>query len=199
MLENKVLQDIIIVIYNNKEWLLGVLLFLGLLFLFICLVRMKNSTDPIMELIEATSVESLNNIVLLDDMDGEIHIEYLLLTARGLVILDIKTSGGTVFGGNQMNEWTILTGHERVSIQNPQEALHNRLMALRLLVRDIPVLGHVLFIQGADFSQGRPDDVILPEEFIKLYEKPAKAELERITEAFSPCWRAVCCSARPAL
>ena len=146
---------------------------------------------------EAISIESLNNIVIFDGMDGEIHIEHLLLTAQGLVILDVKTSKGSVFGGNQMNEWTILTGHERVSIRNPQEALYSRLTALRLIARDIPVLGHVLFINGADFSKGCPDNVILPEELLKLYKKPEKGELDRIIEAFSPYWRAVCSSARP--
>lgn len=197
MLENSVLKDIIIVFSTDQEWLIGGLFLLGIIVVFIFFIRRRSVSNPLTGLIKEISIESLSDIVLLDDMDGEIHIEHLLLTIRGLVILDVKTSAGTVFGGNQMDEWTILTGQERISIQNPQEALYNRITALRLLVRDIPILGHVLFIQGADFSRGRPDDVILPEELLNRYKKPNRQELERVMEAFSPYWQTICSSARP--
>lgn len=199
MLENSVLKDIIIVFSTDQEWLIGGLFLLGIIVVFIFFIRRRSVSNPLTGLIKEISIESLSDIVLLDDMDGEIHIEHLLLTIRGLVILDVKTSAGTVFGGNQMDEWTILTGQERISIQNPQEALYNRITALRLLVRDIPILGHVLFIQGADFSRGRPDDVILPEELLNRYKKPNRQELERVMEAFSPYWQVICSSARPDL
>ena len=199
MLENSTLKDIFIVFSTDQEWLIGGLFLLGIIVVFIFFIRRRSVSNPLTDLIKEISIESLSDIVLLDDMDGEIHIEHLLLTIRGLVILDVKTSAGTVFGGNQMDEWTILTGQERISIQNPQEALYNRITALRLLVRDIPILGHVLFIQGADFSRGRPDDVILPEELLNRYKKPNRQELERVMEAFSPYWQVICSSARPDL
>ena len=199
MLENSTLKDILIVFSADQEWLIGGLFLLGIIVVFIFFIRRRSVSNPLTDLIKEISIESLSDIVLLDDMDGEIHIEHLLLTIRGLVILDVKTSAGTVFGGNQMDEWTILTGQERISIQNPQEALYNRITALRLLVRDIPILGHILFIQGADFSRGRPGDVILPEELLNRYKKPNRQELERVMEAFSPYWQVICSSARPDL
>ena len=196
MIENSILRDILNVIITDKEWLIGGLLLLGIFVVLIFIKRKRSISNPLTNLINKISIESLSNIVLFDDMDGEIHIEYLLLTIRGLVVLDVKTSTGTVFGGNQMDEWAILTGQERISIQNPQEALYNRTAALRLLVRDIPILGHILFIQGADFSRDRPDNVILPEELLNLYKKPDRLELERVMEAFSPYWQTICSSAR---
>ncbi|MDG2315989.1 MAG: nuclease-related domain-containing protein [Gammaproteobacteria bacterium] len=199
MLENSILWDILNVIITDKEWLIGGLFLLGIFVVLIFIKRKRSVSNPLTNLINKISIESLSNIVLFDDMDGEIHIEYLLLTIRGIVILDVKTSTGTVFGGNQMDEWAILTGQERISIQNPQEALYNRTAALRLLVRDIPILGHILFIQGADFSRDRPDNVILPEELLNLYKKPDRLELERVMEAFSPYWQTICSSARPDL
>ena len=169
MLENSILNYILNVFSTNKEWLIGGLFLLGIFVVFIFIKRKQSDSNPLTNLIEEISIERLSNIVLYDDMDGEIHIEHLLLTIRGLVILDVKTSTGKVFGGNQMDEWAILTGQERISIQNPQTALYNRMAALRLLVRDIPILGHVLFIQGADFSRDRPENVILPQELLNLY------------------------------
>ena len=199
MLENSILNYILNVFSTNKEWLIGGLFLLGIFVVFIFIKRKQSDSNPLTNLIEEISIERLSNIVLFDDMDGEIHIEHLLLTIRGLVILDVKTSTGKVFGGNQMDEWAILTGQERISIQNPQTALYNRMAALRLLVRDIPILGHVLFIQGADFSRDRPENVILPQELLNLYKKPDRLELERVTEAFSPYWKTICSSVRPDL
>ena len=196
MLENNILFDIINVIYTDKEWLIGGLFLLGIFVVLIFIKRKRSVSDPLTNLINKISIESLSNIILFDDMDGEIHIEYLLLTIRGLVILDVKASTGAVFGGNQLDEWAILTGQKRISIQNPQGPLYNRMAALRLLVRDIPILGHVLFIQGADFSSDRPDTVILPEELLNLYKKPDRLELERVMEAFSPYWQTICSSVR---
>ena len=199
MLENSILNYILNVFSTNKEWLIGGLFLLGIFVVFIFIKRKQSDSNPLTNLIEEISIERLSNIVLFDDMDGEIHIEHLLLTIRGLVILDVKTSTGKVFGGNQMDEWAILTGQERISIQNPQTALYNRMAALRLLVRDIPILGHVLFIQGADFSRDRPENVILPQELLNLYKKPDRLELERVTEAFSHYWQTICSSVRPDL
>ena len=196
MLENSILRDIINVIFTDKVWLIGGLFLLGIFVVLIFIKRKRSVSDPLTNLINKISIESLSNIILFDDMDGEIHIEYLLLTIRGLVILDVKASTGAVFGGNQLDEWAILTGQKRISIQNPQGPLYNRMAALRLLVRDIPILGHVLFIQGADFSSDRPDTVILPEELLNLYKKPDRLELERVMEAFSPYWQTICSSVR---
>ena len=196
MLENSILKDIVNVVFIDKAWLIGGLFLLGIFVVLIFIKRKRSVSDPLTNLINKISIESLSNIILFDDMDGEIHIEYLLLTIRGLVILDVKASTGAVFGGNQLDEWAILTGQKRISIQNPQEALYNRTAALRLLVRDIPVLGHILFIQGADFSRDRPDNVILPEELLNLYKKPDRLELERVMEAFSPYWQTICSSVR---
>jgi len=196
MLENSILKDIINVVFTDKAWLIGGLFLLGIFVVLIFIKRKRSVSDPLTNLINKISIESLSNIILFDDMDGEIHIEYLLLTIRGLVILDVKASTGAVFGGNQLDEWAILTGQKRISIQNPQGPLYNRMAALRLLVRDIPILGHVLFIQGADFSSDRPDTVILPEELLNLYKKPDRLELERVMEAFSPYWQTICSSVR---
>ena len=166
----------------------------------IWLVRRRRSKGGLKELVEAVGVDRVSDILVSDGMGGEIHIEHLLLTGKGLVVLDVKTIAGTVFASDRMDEWTVMTSNDRISIQNPQGALYDRIAALRLLVRDVPVTGHVLFVEGADFSKGRPKDVILPDELLDRYKKPEKAELERIMDAFRPHWetvRAACMPATP--
>ena len=112
MLENSILNYILNIFSTYKEWLIGGLFLLGIFVVISFIKRKQSDSNPLTNLIEEISIERLSNIVLFDDMDGEIHIEHLLLTIRGLVILDVKTSAGSVFGGNQMDEWAILTGQD---------------------------------------------------------------------------------------
>ena len=146
----------------------------------------------------AVGVEAMHDILLPDGMGGEIHVEYLLLTGHGLVVLDVKHVRGTVFASDRMQEWTAINRDQRFAFLNPQAALYDRVAALRLIARGVPVSGHVLFCEGADFSKGRPRDVILPDELLSRYRKPEKVDLERIMEAFQPYWERVRRTAKPA-
>ncbi len=142
-------------------------------------------------LLRTVSVESMRDILLPDRMGGEIHLQHVLLTAKGLVVLDVKTVRGTVYGGDRLDEWTVIDHAQRFTFPNPQPGLHDRVAALKSVARDMPVTGHILFLDSADFSKGRPADVIFPDELRNRYAKPDKAELERLMEAFYPHWERV--------
>lgn len=190
------MDDLSQILIEYRAWLLGALLLL-LVPLLIWLWR-RRSKGGLDALVEAVGVDRVSDVLVSDGMGGEIHIEHLLLTGQGLVVLDVKSIAGTVFASDRMDEWTVMTSKDRISIQNPQGALYDRMAALRLLVRDVPVSGHILFVEGADFSKGRPKDVILPDELLVRYKKPERADLERIMDAFAPHWEAVRQACRPA-
>ena len=139
----------------------------------------------------AVSVEILRDIQIADGLGGLIQIDFLLLTARGLVVLDIKEVRGVVFGADEIDEWTVMHQNQRLSFTNPQHTLDYRLVAVRQLVRNLPVFGHILFPNEAEFGKGKPKYVILPDEFIELYQKPDTLELERLLGAFYPYWEKV--------
>lgn len=164
----------------------------------LALIVMRRRRSDIDNLLRAIGVDSMRDILLPDGMGGQIHLQHVLLTAKGLVVLDIKTVKGMVFAGDRMDEWTVIGGAQRFSIPNPQPALYNRVAALKALARDVPVAGHVLFFPDADFSKGRPADVIFPDELQAHYGKPEKAELERLAEAFCPHWERVQEASEPA-
>jgi hypothetical protein len=96
-----------------------------------------------------------------------------------------------------MTEWTILSRRRRFTIPNPQSTLYDRVAALRQLVRDVPVAGHVLFAGGADFSKGRPRDVLSATELVERYRRPEKADIERLLVAFAPHWDRVKAAIEP--
>ena len=84
------------------------------------------------------------------------------------------------------------------TIPNPLGTLYDRVAALRQLVRDVPVAGHVLFGGGADFTKGRPRDVLSAAELTVLYHRPDAADLERLLVAFEPHWDRVKAAIEPA-
>jgi hypothetical protein len=138
--------------------------------------------------LQEVAIDRIQDVLVPDGMGGQIHIEHLLLTANGLVVVDVKEFEGTIFASDRMEEWTVIGKQGRYTFPNPLGTLYDRVAALRQLSRDLPVDGHVLFAPGADFSKGRPKDVVLPAELLSHYRKPEAAELERLQAAFGPHW-----------
>ena len=83
------------------------------------------------------SYDRINGLVLPNVDEGEILIDHLLLTARGLLILEIKDVEGTVFGGDKLQEWSVMTRTGRFTFANPQPGLFDRIAAVRHIGRDV--------------------------------------------------------------
>lgn len=167
--------------------LLGGLAVIVLAVVLVVLVRRRRRSD-LGTAIRAVALDAAHGMLVPNGMGGHIEIEYLLLTARGVVVVDTKRFEGTIFGGDRMDEWTVIHKHRRFTFPNPQHTLYDRLAAVRRLIRDIPVHGHVVFSPLANFSKGRPRDVMLSDEFVEHYRKPDHGEIERISESFGPYW-----------
>ena len=148
--------------------------------------------------LEAIAIERLQNVLLPDGMGGHIQVEHLLLTGQGFVVIDAKSFAGTIFASERMAEWTVIGKQGRFTFPNPLGTLYDRVAALRQLVRDVPVAGHVLFGGSADFSKGRPRDVLSAAELVELYRRPEQADLERLVVAFAPHWDHVKSAIQPA-
>lgn len=105
--------------------------------------------------------DAVHQILVPDGMGGFIHIDHLLLTPRGFVILDTRRVIGLIFGGDQMSEWTVMARGSRHTFDNPQPALYDRIAAVKALVGDIPVEGRLLFSNVGKFTKGIPKWVLM--------------------------------------
>jgi hypothetical protein len=161
-------------------------------------VRWRRRGPPLEQALQNVSIARLHEVLVPDGNGGQIQIEHLLLTANGVVVIDVKSYAGTIFASDRMQEWTVIGRRGRFTFPNPQTALYDRVAALRQLVRDVPVSGHVLFAADADFSKGRPRDVVLPAELVERYRKPEREQLERLLDAFAPHWDRVKAATEPA-
>ena len=134
------------------------------------------------------AVDTLVDVIVPSGMGGEIHLDHVLLTGKGLVVLDIKDVSGIIFASDRMDDWTVIGRDRRFTFANPQPSLYDRVAAVRSVVPDVPVAGHVLFNEQADFSKGTPREVIQPQELLALYRLPPKDELRTLVDAFRPHW-----------
>ena len=105
--------------------------------------------------LERVAYEAAHQVLVPDGMGGFIHIDHLLLTARGIVLLDTRRVAGLIFGGDQMSEWTVM-GRRRYTFDNPQPALYDRIAAVKALVGDVPVEGRLVFSNHGKFTKGKP-------------------------------------------
>jgi hypothetical protein len=110
--------------------------------------------------LDRVAYESAHQVLVPDGMGGYIHIDHVLLTPRGLLVLDTRRVPGLIFGGDQMSDWTVI-GRRRFTFDNPQPALYDRLAAVKALAGDFPVEGRLLFSNIGKFTKGMPKYVMM--------------------------------------
>ncbi|HUQ52252.1 MAG TPA: nuclease-related domain-containing protein [Gammaproteobacteria bacterium] len=148
----------------------------------------RNRGPELARALEAVAIERVQNVLLPDGMGGHIQVEHLLLTGHGFLVIDAKPFAGIIFASERMADWTVIGKQGRFTFPNPLGTLYDRVAALKQLVREVPVAGYVLFNGSADFSKGRPRDVLSAAELVERYRRPDPAELERLLVAFAPHW-----------
>jgi len=111
--------------------------------------------------LERIGYQAAHQVLVPDGMGGYFHIDHLLLTPRGVLVLDTRRIGGLIFGGDQMSDWTVMGRGRRFTFDNPQPALYDRIAAVKALVGDVPVEGRLLFSNVGKFTKGRPKHVVM--------------------------------------
>jgi hypothetical protein len=183
----------------SQYWLPGAAVIAGVLLIVVALVLWRRRRGPeLKRALDSVAIDRLQNVLLPDGMGGQIQVEHLVLTGQGLLVIDAKAFAGTIFAGERMAEWTVIGQNGRFTFPNPLGTLYDRVAALRQLVRDVPVTGYVLFAGTADFTKGRPRDVLSAAELVERYQRPDKADLERLLVAFAPHWDRVKAAIEPA-
>lgn len=129
----------------------------------------------------------LANFVIPDGNGEEIQVQYALLTARGILIIDIKDVEGHVFGSEAMQDWTVIADDRRFTFANPQPGLWDRVAAVKRLTPEVPVIGFVGFTGRARFSKGQPRSVTLLEPLLQELEKEAAAA-RQAAEGYLAAW-----------
>ena len=111
--------------------------------------------------LERVAYAAVHQVQVPDGMGGYIHIDHLLLTPRGVLLLDTRRVAGLIFGGDQMSDWTVMGRGRRFTFDNPQPALYDRIAAVKALTGEVPVEGRLLFSNVGKFTKGIPKWVLM--------------------------------------
>ena len=141
--------------------------------------------------LSAISFDRVEGLVIPSADDGEILVDYLLLTSQGLLIIEVKDVQGAVFGGDKLQDWTVINDERRYTFSNPQPALYDRIAAVRQIVREVPVVGRILFLDGAQFTKGTPALVSDLTQLVSEFAEPDKKASRFKIEAFMPHWELI--------
>ncbi|MFI4890070.1 MAG: nuclease-related domain-containing protein [Steroidobacterales bacterium] len=106
--------------------------------------------------LERIALRAVHQVEVPDGMGGFIHVDHLLLTPQGILLLDTRRVSGLIFGGDQMSEWTVMGRKRRYTFENPQPALYDRVAAVKALAGELPVEGRLLFSDVGRFTKGKP-------------------------------------------
>ena len=150
--------------------------------------RRRGRRDRLQRVLDDISYDRVDAILLPNGDDGEIQIDHLLLTSHGLLVIEIKRVAGTVFGSDKMENWTVIGKQHRFTFSNPQPAMYDRIAAVRHIVRQVPVKGRLVFLDGAEFTKGIPDMVAGIDALHAEFHEPDKAAAKFKVEAFKPHW-----------
>lgn len=145
---------------------------------------------------EAVSASVLRDVLIPDGSGGQLHIDFLLLTGRGLLVVDYRDVEGVVFGGEHMKEWAVMNGSKRNTFLNPLEALYDRIAAVKLLAGEVPVDGRIVFTSRSKFPKGRPPRVMRL-DLLEAEYPAAVAGSPHPGERHRPAWDQLAAQAEP--
>lgn len=176
---------------DETPWVLPLLAAVVLLVIWFVYRRFFAGGNSLEKALADISFQRIEALVIPSADEGEIQVDQLLLTSQGLLILEIKEVRGTVFGGDKLQDWTVIAEDRRYTFPNPQPALYDRIAAVRQIIRQVPVAGRVLFLDGAEFTKGIPSMVCDLEQLVADFGEPDKNAAKFKIEAFRPHWELI--------
>jgi hypothetical protein len=165
-----------------------ILVVLLLAWLLLLTRRRRSASRSLSKVFSSIAFERIDGLVVPSVDGGEIQVDHLLLTANGLLVVDVKDVTGNVFGSDKMQDWTVINSERRFTFANPQPALLDRVAAVREIVRQVPVAGRILFLDGAEFTKGIPALVCGIDELLAEFRESDKSAGKMKIEAFKPHW-----------
>src|SRR5699024_4293340 len=93
--------------------------------------RYRNVHRRLDRVIRRIGADELRDIVIPGGLDGRIHVDRVVLTGRGALVVDFKNVAGTVFAGERLEEWAVLNAGARQPLRNPLGGLLDRVAAVQ--------------------------------------------------------------------
>jgi hypothetical protein len=159
--------------------------------------RRRHARRKQLRQIAAVGYDLLQDVLVPDGNDGHVHVDFVLLTAEGLLVVDLRDVPGMIFGSESMDEWTAMDGSQRRTFPNPLHPLYDRMAAVKLAAGGAPVEGRVVFLPTGSFPKGRPPRVTLLPALVEEFPLADRTVEPSPAEAWSAEWAAVKAAVQP--
>ena len=160
------------------------------------LIRARRARQAIDNVISSVAFDELRNVLVPTGTGEQIHVNYLLMTQRGLLVIDLFDVAGVIFAAEKMEQWSVFGPKRHFTFSNPLPMLYDRVAAVRHIAGDVPVEGRIVFSMRGEFPKGRPEQVLrldsLQEEFPAVERGAGGA-----AAAFAAVWERVAKAAQP--
>jgi len=150
--------------------------------------RLRRQRLALVARITSVSIDHARDVLVPDGNGGVLHLDYVLLTPRGILVIDLRDVGGNVFGSDQMSDWTVMDGAQRFTFTNPQSALYDRVAAVRGIAANVPVEGRIVFTRRAAFPKGLPRFTLGEDSMLSDYPLGDRHTAEMAAGQYRPSW-----------
>lgn len=171
--------------------LVGAVIVVGTLVAAWRVYRRRRAQARLEAAICAVGLESMRDLLVPDGMGGTLHVDFLLLTPRGLLVVDLWDVAGNIFGGDQMSAWTVMSGARRSTFLNPQGAMYDRVAAVKGCAGDVPVEGRMVFTRRGRFPKGLPRWTMAVESLVAEFPALDEATAEACRARYREAWNAL--------
>lgn len=156
-------------------------------------IRARRAIDNV---ISSVAYDELRNVLLPTGTGDQIHVNYLLLTQKGLLLIDLFDVTGMVFAGEKMGQWSIFGPKRHFMVTNPLPMLYDRVAVVKQFAGDdVQVEGRIVFSMSGEFPKGRPETVIRLDELQDQF--PVVEKAGGAAAAFADVWNRIKQSAQP--
>jgi len=141
--------------------------------------------------------DHMRDVLVPDGQGNSLHVDFLLLTARGVIVIDLRDIAGNIFGGDQMSAWTVMHRAQRFTFVNPQTGLYDRIAAVRALAQGLPVDGRIVFTGSGHFPKGLPRHTLMLDSLPSEFPVADRETMRTVLERWMPGWSAIRKSVAP--
>ena len=153
--------------------------------------RVRRNHKALVAAVCAVGSDTLVDVLVPDGMGGNYHVDFLLLTSLGILVVDLRDVQGNIFGGDQMSEWTVMNGALRSTFTNPQSGLYDRIAAVKAVAGEVPVEGRVVFTRNGKFPKGLPKWTLMLDSLRSEFPPVERVGLSSTVERFEDAWKSL--------
>ncbi|MBC7879299.1 MAG: NERD domain-containing protein [Anaerolineales bacterium] len=110
----------------------------------------------------------LNNITI-PFQDGTTQIDHILISTKGVFVIEVKHYSGWIFGNEKSDKWTQTIYRVKNSFQNPIRQNYRHVKAIQQLLEFLPkeqIHSIVVFSGSAQFKTPIPNGVFYPNQLV---------------------------------